>query len=132
MAFRTPPFKHYAPWSTARFWGFIRSALRQCFSRYPVKYQVIKDAAIEYDAGFYKTGKKAGEPKVRKMYPCAICKEEFMGKDIQVDHIIGAGSLRDYGDLEGFVERLFCGPDGLQVLCKPCHVIKTKEDKEKL
>lgn len=53
-----------------------------------------------------------------------------MQKDVQVDHIIPAGSLQSTDDLKGFVERLFCSIDGLQVLCKPCHDDKTQKEKE--
>jgi 5-methylcytosine-specific restriction endonuclease McrA len=48
-----------------------------------------------------------------------------------VDHIIGAGSLNCAADLPGFVERLFCEQDNLQVLCTECHDKKTKLEKEK-
>lgn len=49
----------------------------------------------------------------------------FMQKQTQVDHIKECGSLRAYSDLPGFVERLFCEKDGLQIVCKPCHKEKT-------
>jgi len=55
-----------------------------------------------------------------------------MDKEVAVDHIIPAGTLRCADDLPQFVERLFCEVDGLQVLCKTCHDKKTKKDKEKL
>jgi 5-methylcytosine-specific restriction endonuclease McrA len=32
-------------------------------------------------------------------------------------------------DLPGFVERLFCEVDNLQVLCEGCHNIKTQAEK---
>lgn len=40
-----------------------------------------------------------------------------------------AGSLQSASDLPGFVERLFCEIDGLQVLCNNCHDLKTKQEK---
>jgi len=50
-----------------------------------------------------------------------------MGKEIQVDHVEPCGSLKTFEDLPGFVRRLFCEADGLQVLCKAnCHRRKTK------
>lgn len=49
-----------------------------------------------------------------------------MRKEVQIDHIEPAGSLKGFDDLPGFVERLFCEVDGLQVLCKDgCHNKKT-------
>ena len=129
MPRKTPPFENYPDWTIARFFGFLRSGLREKFNRYPVKYEALKRAATEIQDGHYKTGPRAGKKKYRKVYECASCKESFMQKDVQVDHKIPAGSLRSFEDLSGFAERLFCAVDGLQVLCKPCHDRKTQEDK---
>lgn len=130
MPRKTPPFKNWPQWTTARFFGFIRSGLREKFNRYPVKYEALKLASREIPAGFYKTGARAGQEKVRKVYTCAEClKDDFMQKEVQVDHIVQAGSLKTFKDLAGFCERLFCGIDGLQILCKPCHDKKTQEEK---
>ena len=130
MGRRTPPCTMYPEWTTARYWGFIRSALRQAFNRYPPKYESIKEAAITMQDGHYKTGPKKGQPKMVKRYTCAACGSLFLQKEVQVDHIIGAGSLKDYHDLPGFTRRLFCSKDNLQVLCKPCHHVKTQEEKQ--
>jgi 5-methylcytosine-specific restriction endonuclease McrA len=43
-----------------------------------------------------------------------------------VDHIIPAGTLTCSSDLAGFIERLFCEQENLQVLCERCHDAKTK------
>ena len=127
---RTPPFKHYPAWSTAKFFGFLRSGLREKFNRYPVKYELLKSEAVDELTGeVYKTGKKAGQPKTLKKYKCSHCKEMFRATEVQVDHIIPAGSLQSFDDLQGFAERLFCGPENLQLVCKPCHITKTKEDR---
>ena len=132
MPRKTPPFKNYPAWTQARFFGFIRSGLREKFNRYPVKYAVLKDSSKDIETGdIYKTGKKAGEPKTVKMYECASCNEQFRQKDVQVDHIVQAGSLKTFDDLSGFAERLFCGPEGLQILCTTCHDTKTKMEKQK-
>ena len=40
-----------------------------------------------------------------------------------------AGTLTCGGDLPGFVERLFCEVDNLQVLCESCHDAKTKAER---
>jgi Zn finger protein HypA/HybF involved in hydrogenase expression len=63
-------------------------------------------------------------------YQCNTCKRWFPDKKINVDHIIPAGSLQSAGDLPGFVERLFCEKDNLQVLCSSCHDKKTKIEKD--
>jgi 5-methylcytosine-specific restriction endonuclease McrA len=107
-------------WTESRYWQFIRSALRQAYSRYPVKFQAKKKAERTV------TGKRH-----KYEYQCAECEGWFMGKETQVDHIEPAGSLKKYDDLAGFCERLFCEEDGLQVLCSDCHKAKTKLERSK-
>tara|TARA_R110000850_G_scaffold75037_1_gene164005 strand:- start:44 stop:484 length:441 start_codon:yes stop_codon:yes gene_type:complete len=137
MPKKTPPFKHFSEWTTARFFGFIRSGLREKFNRYPVKYRVLGSAATTVpvldDKGLqveYKSGPKKGTLKFAKAYKCASCEQLFNQKSVQVDHIEPAGSLQSFEDLASFAERLFCGEEGLQILCTQCHDIKTKEDRE--
>lgn len=43
----------------------------------------------------------------------------------QVDHKEDVGSMKSFGSLSGVIERLFCSPEGLQVLCVFCHKEKT-------
>jgi 5-methylcytosine-specific restriction endonuclease McrA len=75
--------------------------------------------------------KYEGENKRQKFaYECGPCKGLFKAKDVQVDHIQPAGSLLSRQDLPQFVERLYCGEDGLQVLCKQCHQIKTNKERK--
>lgn len=104
-------------WTKARYFAFIRGLLRNGFSRYPVKHQVKKAAAR------IKKGTKRFE------YQCAKCNKYWPNSQVEVDHIKPAGSLKEYDDLPGFVERLFCEPSNLQVLCKSCHLKKTNAEK---
>lgn len=117
---RTPPFPMWEQWTTAQFWSFIRSGLRAKFSRYPPKYEVLKNAKRPY---------KGSNPKQKYEFKCAECKKFYLQREVEVDHIIPCGSLKSYTDLPGFVERMFCGMDGLRVVCKPCHKRITKEAK---
>ena len=105
------------------FWSFIRSALRQK-SRWWKPISECKAA-----------GKRryAGPNKRQKFeYECFECKGFFPDKTIAIDHIEPAGSLNNADDLPGFVSRLFCEIDNLQILCKSCHDAKTVKDKELL
>jgi 5-methylcytosine-specific restriction endonuclease McrA len=109
-------------WTESRYWTFIRSALRQAWSKYPVKYQVLNDNRRPF----------TGEDKRTKWeYQCAECEKWFKSKEVQVDHIESAGSLKSYEDLPDFVRRLFCEADNLQVMCKPCHKTKTQEERKR-
>ena len=61
---------------------------------------------------------------------CAKCGEGFPEKLTQVDHISPVvDPTIGFNGWDDFIERLFCEVDNLQVLCKPCHQIKTNEEK---
>ena len=107
-------------WTKARYFQFIRSALRQAFQRYPVKQKVLNDNRKNV------TGKRH-----KFEYICAKCEKWFDRKGVEVDHIQPCGSLNDYKDLPGFVRRLFCEPKDMQILCKECHQEKTNKERKK-
>lgn len=109
-------------WTEARFFSFLRSALRKASSRWPVKYHVKDQARRNKPKG------KAGRHKFE--YQCAYCTKWYAEKDIAIDHIVPAGSLKSFQDLPEFAERLFCEADGLQVLCSKCHAVKTNSERE--
>ena len=108
-------------YTKAGYFGFIRSGLRQKSMRWPPKYDVMAAA---------KRPHKGGDKRRKFDYQCNICKGWFKGTDVSVDHIVPCGSLQCFADLPGFVERLFCEADGLQVACTTCHQNKTNEDKK--
>jgi 5-methylcytosine-specific restriction endonuclease McrA len=102
------------------FWSFIRSALRQK-SRF---WKPISECKMKARRAY-----KGPNKRQKYEYQCNVCKNWFIEKKINVDHIIPAGSLNSSKDLPGFVERLFCEVQDLQVLCEVCHNKKTKTDK---
>lgn len=89
--------------------------------RYPSKYAALANAKRLRPRGA--AGKHTFE------YQCAECKGWFEAKNVAVDHIVPAGSLKAYSDLPGFVERLFCEPENLQVLCTVDHAWKTAAER---
>lgn len=118
--------KHEAPktraggrWTQARYDSFIRSALRRAFIKWPVQYDVRREARRDY---------QGDNPRQKHEYQCALCEGWFAAKETQVDHFPPCGSLRP---LDTFVERLFCERKGLRLLCKPCHKQVTKEQRTK-
>ncbi len=117
MGRRVPRTRCGGTWTESRYFGFIRSALRAAFMKYPVKSHVKANAKEMTDDG--------------ARWRCAHCDGLFLSMDTEVDHIVPCGGLKKYEDLPGFVERMFCEADGFQVLCKPCHKIKTKKDADK-
>jgi 5-methylcytosine-specific restriction endonuclease McrA len=105
----------------SQYWSAIRSALRTGMRFWKPKLNVMNKAKRKYE----------GENKRQKFaYECASCKGCFKAQDVQVDHITPAGTLLAYSDLPQFVERLYCGEDGLQVLCSECHRKKSNEERK--
>ena len=103
------------------FWSFIRSALRQKSRWWKPITQCKMKARRAY---------KGPNKRQKFEYQCKQCTNWFAEKNINVDHIVPAGTLRCANDLPGFVERLFCEADNLQVLCSNCHDFKTKNEKD--
>tara|TARA_R110002012_G_scaffold23959_2_gene80821 strand:+ start:1164 stop:1487 length:324 start_codon:yes stop_codon:yes gene_type:complete len=75
----------------------------------------------------------------RGLYLCAECKQHVptsirvggvRKNNIFVDHIKPiVDPLVGFVSWDEFVDRLFCEEDNLQVLCKECHDVKTKEER---
>jgi len=105
----------------AAFWSMIRSALRQK-SRWWKPIAQCKQLA--------KKAYKGNNKRQRWEYQCNKCKGWFKSDEVNVDHVEPAGSLNNAQDLPAFVETLFCEVNNLQVLCKTCHDVKTKLEKQ--
>ena len=113
MGRRVERTRNSGTWTEARYFSFIRSALRSAFQRWGPKHEAKKLAKRGYN-----------------QYECAHCGEIYGNKDTEVDHIEPAGSLKAYEDLPSFVERMFCEVEGFQVLCKACHQVKTNAERK--
>ncbi len=118
---KSPKSRNSKSMTESQFWSFIRSALRQK-SRW---WKPITECKMKSRRAY-----KGPNKRQRFEYQCNECKLWFPEKKINVDHIVPAGSLNCAADLPGFVERLFCEIDNLQVLCEGCHNIKTKNEKK--
>lgn len=99
----------------SQFWSWMRSSLRR-MSMYWKPITIAK----------HKARKQVVGKRHKFEYQCANCNHWFLDKEVEVDHVIEAGSLRSFSDLSGFAERLFTeNTNDLVVLCKPCHKAKT-------
>ena len=108
-------------WSEARWWSFLRSGLRRMSVRWPVKYDVLRDARRK---------SRSENKRLKWEFRCAQCGGWFAAKAVAVDHIVPVGTLRAFADLPGFVERLFCEAAGYQVVCTNCHAAKTAAERD--
>jgi 5-methylcytosine-specific restriction endonuclease McrA len=110
-------------WTDARFRSFVTSALRAASRRWPPKYKALKEAFVGR-----KTNKKTG--KLAMHYKCAKCKKHFVAADVQVDHVLPVVDPKvGFVSWDDFINRIFCEIENLQVMCKPCHKVKTEEEK---
>ncbi len=66
----------------------------------------------------------------RGVYECELCGHRSGPKGVQVDHIVPC-RLSDDASWDGFIARLFCGTDGLRVICKGCHKAETAKQRAK-
>jgi 5-methylcytosine-specific restriction endonuclease McrA len=87
---------------------FLVSQLRRASYRHPTRNEVLKDARID-----------------RGLYKCASCNGIFDRSSVQIDHIEPVIKLEGWDSWDGFIERLFCGKEGQQCVCKGCHKSKT-------
>ena len=110
-------------WTEARFKSFVTSALRAASRRWPPKYKALKEAFVGKKVNA-KTGKMAMH------YKCADCKDLFVAVDVQVDHIKPVvDPKKGFISWDDFISRMFCEIENLQVMCKPCHKVKTDQEK---
>jgi 5-methylcytosine-specific restriction endonuclease McrA len=110
-------------WTDSRFRSFVTSALRAASRRWPPKFKALKEAFVGR-----KTNKKTG--KLAMHYKCAKCKKHFVAADVQVDHVLPVVDPKvGFVSWDDFINRIFCEIENLQVMCKPCHKVKTELEK---
>jgi len=109
-------------WTEARFNSFITSLLRQGTRRWGPLQEVKKEANV-----------------TRGVYECAECKEHIPPtvregrkrvQNIFVDHIEPIVNPEvGFTTWDEYINRIFCEKDNLQLLCKPCHDVKSLEER---
>jgi 5-methylcytosine-specific restriction endonuclease McrA len=110
-------------WTQARMNSFIKSALRSASQRWPPRYDAVNNACTGQ-----KINPKSG--RLAKHYECNECHNDFPAKDVQVDHIHPIiDPAVGFQTWDILIANLFCEKENLQLLCKPCHQIKTNAEK---
>lgn len=109
-------------WRTENeFWTWVRGGMRSGFwNRNPLKFDFIKKKRK-----LVRNPKLDKNPKSKPQVwgaECEICNEDFVLKEIQVDHINPVGSIKSLDDLpEAFRNMVMITEDDLRILCRECH-----------
>lgn len=119
--------------------GRIKGAIRRAFRLSPQMKEVLKKARVELPPALKKDGEPGKKNQVR--YTCAICKNLFSQKNVQVDHIEPVVPLwmpEAEMTYDQIARGVFCKLDNLQVICSTpmkrnngnpsCHKLKTDEE----
>lgn len=109
-------------WKTkSAFMSYIRGGIRAgLWNKSPIKLSFVKERRRQIP----NPNPRGNKPTVWGC-ECEICKNTFVLKDLQVDHIRDVGSsLKDVSDIQQFVEDIaIVVKDELRMVCKECHSI---------
>lgn len=110
--------EEYTPWKNkSQFLNWIRGGLRRLWSRHPARTELKN-----------RNRKKLPNEKGRDVWhnQCAICEEWKKSAEVEVDHIIPNPPFTELEHIHDYTKNLLTtGWEGLQLICKPCHKIKT-------
>lgn len=112
------------PRVTHREKGLIKAALRRVFSRSELRAQII-------EASIIKSYKDPNRKAVKTWCKCAVCLKPDAKSYMAVDHIIPIVDVTESAanlTPNQLVDRMWCPPENLQVICKECHKVKTQEE----
>lgn len=109
---RVPRTRADGTWTEAAFWGYLRSGLRRMSLTWPPLRNIMRRDRRPYSGP---------DKRTKWEHRCEACGRWYPAKLIEVDHIIPCGQLKNWDDLRGFAERLFCEADGLRKTCVECN-----------
>lgn len=99
----------------------IRGAIRRSWMRFPTKLALLEMNCIP---------DMREETKTKWLYRCAHCDGLFKAADIEVDHKMGENPCNTLEDVAQYARSLLgVSWDDLQILCKPCHLVKTYQER---
>ena len=92
---------------------FIINTLRRASYRWPPRFNTMNKARVE-----------------RGKYRCNLCQNIHRRKDVSLDHINPVvNPVKGFEGFDIYIERMFVGEAGWQVLCKECHNGKTNQER---
>lgn len=101
---------------------YLNKKLRKLTLWYSQRRKAFKEALINEPERIPKHYKG----KARNFYECAICKNAFRQKQVEVDHIDGV-EMSKCKNFEEYLSKMFPPSDRLQILCVSCHSDKDTE-----
>ena len=125
MQYNVEPWEHEGSiWkSKSAYFSWVRGQIRRgLWSRNPIKNYIKRVAAKPAPPG----------SRAKKVITCEFCGEDHAQSKIEVDHIIPAGSLKDWDDVGPFMERMLHPSGGYRLLCKPCHKTHTYAERNNI
>ena len=121
MPHKTPKTRNNGQWTEARYRGFVRSALRKAWVKWPPNQQAKRDARIS--RGLYLcAGYQVGPHEA----PASVRIDGKLKNNIFTDHIRPIGAHASWDET---IAGMFCEKENLQILCKDCHDRKTKDER---
>lgn len=111
-------------WKTqAAYFAWVRGQIRRgLWSRNPIKNYIKRQARKPAPKG----------SRAKFVITCEFCRKDHAQTKIEVDHIIPAGSLKNWEDIGPFMQRMLNPSGGYRLLCKPCHKTHTYAEKHGL
>lgn len=119
-------------WKTkAAFFNWMRGQMRRAWVRHPVKVSYMR--LHRFKAPLGKPTFKFPDGKMIWATHCETCGKLCKEGDTEVDHVKGAGSFQGWEDFERWMHGLMhINHDSLEIICKPCHRIKSYADQHHL
>lgn len=108
--------------------SYLIRAIRDSFKRSKLYKEARLKSRVE-KVKYKKDGTPAKRPAV--FYKCQKCFSLEKDKNVEVDHRDPVTSLYTSINeltIESYIARVYCNINNLQVLCKPCHKEKTKQE----
>ncbi len=113
----------------------IMGSIKRIWRRHPNRTEVLKRVEVR-KSQVNKDGSIAKREQV--FYKCEACSQlaKTQGNDeypqVDIDHIEPVIPIdRPLESWNEFIVRLFCSPDNLSALCRPCHLTKSKAENAK-
>lgn len=124
--------KELEPWeqlpdvwkSEAAYFNWIRGAMRKAWCRHPIKVAYMNKNRFKAPMG--KKTFKNPDGQMVWATTCETCHKVHKVGNTEVDHIVRAGGCKSWEEFNPWIKSLLhINFNGLAIICKPCHRIKS-------